>query len=77
VEKRIEVARIARLIVRRLDPREQTVLRLRYGMDDGIVKAQREVAKTMGISRSYVSRIETKAIAKLKEMLKHPGGEEP
>ncbi len=69
VEKRIEVARIGRMIMKELDGREQLVMRLRYGMDDGIVKAQREVAKQLGISRSYVSRIETKAIAKLKAKL--------
>jgi RNA polymerase sporulation-specific sigma factor len=69
VEKRIEVARIGRMIMKELDGREQMVMRLRYGMDDGIVKAQREVARQLGISRSYVSRIETKAIAKLKAKL--------
>jgi RNA polymerase sporulation-specific sigma factor len=67
VEKRIEVVRLQRLIMEELEGREQMVMRLRYGLDDGIVRAQREVAKELGISRSYVSRIETRAIEKLRE----------
>ena len=45
--------------------REKTILELRFGLDGNKPKTQNEIAKSMGISRSYVSRIETKAIEKL------------
>ena len=55
----------------RLSAREQQVLKLRYGLLDGIRKTQREISKLLGISRSYVSRIEKRALGKLqKEMEK-------
>ena len=49
-----------------LEPREQQVLRLRYGLSNRLPLTQREVAKKLGISRSYVSRIEKHAIEKLR-----------
>jgi len=52
-----------------LKSREKTILELRFGLDGQKPKTQNEIADSMGISRSYVSRIETKAIGKLaKEM---------
>lgn len=52
-----------------LGKREKKVLELRYGLLDGIRKTQREISRLLGISRSYVSRIEKKALRKLyKEM---------
>ena len=52
-----------------LKGREKTIIELRYGLTNGTNKTQREIAKMLGISRSYVSRIEKKAINKLnKEM---------
>lgn len=69
VEKRLEAGRITQLIMRELDERERMVMVLRYGLMDGVVRPQREVAKELGISRSYVSRIETRAILKLNEKL--------
>ena len=50
--------------------REKIVLELRYGLLNGASKTQREVASMLGISRSYVSRIEKKAIKKLNKELK-------
>ena len=50
-----------------LSPREAHIIRLRYGLDDRPPLTQREVAVLCGISRSYVSRIEKKALEKLKE----------
>ena len=47
-----------------LKDRERTILELRFGLDGNKPKTQNEIAKMMGISRSYVSRIETKAIRK-------------
>ncbi|HHU22235.1 MAG TPA: RNA polymerase sporulation sigma factor SigK [Clostridiales bacterium] len=49
-----------------LTPREADIVRMRYGLDDAPPKTQREVAEICGISRSYVSRIEKKALEKLK-----------
>lgn len=53
-----------------LKSRERTILELRFGLDGNKPKTQIEIAKSMGISRSYVSRIETKAISKLAKELK-------
>ena len=49
-----------------LDAREKTVIALRYGLGGNDEKTQREIAKQLNISRSYVSRIETKALKKLR-----------
>lgn len=50
-----------------LEPREREIVILRYGLGDGRCLTQREIAKMMNISRSYVSRIEKKAISKLRK----------
>jgi len=55
-----------------LDDRERQVICLRYGLDNGVPQAQREVAQTLGISRSYVSRIEKKAVEKLAQAMQKP-----
>lgn len=52
-----------------LDPRELEVLSLRYGLFGNEPKTQREVAASLQISRSYVSRIEKKALLKLRRSL--------
>ncbi len=48
-----------------LKDRERTIIEFRFGLDGNKPKTQKEIAKSMGISRSYVSRIESKAIEKL------------
>ena len=53
-----------------LKEREKTIIELRFGLTGKKPKTQKEIAKMMGISRSYVSRIETKAIEKLAQDLK-------
>lgn len=56
----------------RLSRREKMVLELRYGLLGGIRRTQREISKLLGISRSYVSRIEKRALSKLsREMAIH------
>ena len=50
-----------------LSPRERLVLKMRYGLYNEEEYTQREIAKRLGISRSYVSRIEKSAIEKLRE----------
>ena len=52
-----------------LDPREAEIIRLRYGLGGGKPLTQREVAARSGISRSYVSRIEKKALEKLRKAM--------
>ena len=52
-----------------LTPQERQVIVLRYGLGGGVPKRQREVALLTGISRSYVSRIEKRALGKLKAAL--------
>ena len=53
-----------------LKEREKTIIELRFGLGGHKPKTQNEIAKMMGISRSYVSRIETKAIGKLAKEIK-------
>ncbi len=53
-----------------LKDRERSILELRFGLDGHKPKTQIEIAEQMGISRSYVSRIETKAIHKLSKEIK-------
>lgn len=50
-----------------LSPREKEIIILRYGLGKNNIYTQREIAKKLHISRSYVSRIEKKALCKLKE----------
>jgi RNA polymerase sporulation-specific sigma factor len=52
-----------------LTRRERTVIELRYGLWSGVKKTQREIARLLGISRSYVSRIEKRAVGRLTEEL--------
>ncbi len=62
------------IIVKRcLSQREYTVIRLRYGLEGATPLPQREVARLLKISRSYISRIEKKAIEKIKEEIKKAG----
>lgn len=68
-ETSIESTRALRLMDRVLEPREAEVVRLRYGLADGEPWPQHRVAQRLGISRSYVSRIEKRALAKLREAL--------
>lgn len=57
-----------------LSPREREVLTKRYGLDNTDEITQKEIAKKLGISRSYVSRIEKRAITKiLREFIKKEG----
>ena len=60
--------------INRLSAREQTIIRMRFGLNDakGEEKTQKEVADILGISQSYISRLEKKIMQRLKkEMLKY------
>lgn len=59
--------KLSGMIDKVLLPREKEILFLRYGIWSGNEMTQREIGKQLGISRSYVSRIEKKALAKLRK----------
>lgn len=65
VELSIQIKKLYQYIEDELDEREKTVINYRYGINGVPVKPQREIAKMLKISRSYVSRIEKKATKKL------------
>ena len=69
VDTKIKIKKMYNKIKEILKDREKTILELRFGLKGEKPKTQKEIAKMMGISRSYVSRIETKAIEKLAEEL--------
>lgn len=69
VEKNIQREKFVSLLKGLLNVREYTIICMRYGLDDGVPMPQREVAKKLGISRSYVSRIEKRAIEKARDGL--------
>ena len=69
VYKDIEAAEERRVIndaVSKLSKREQTIIRLRFGLDGGDEMTQKEVADMLGISQSYISRLEKKIMNRLK-----------
>lgn len=63
-------ALVRRLVAERLTEREADVIRRRYGLEGRVPQTQRQVAAAYKISRSYVSRIEKKALGKLEEALR-------
>ncbi len=65
VELKIQTKKLYQKMEAILKKREKLVIELRYGLSTGISKTQREIADMLGISRSYVSRIEKRAIEKL------------
>lgn len=73
VAKQMEIRRDVDLVKKHLDEvldeREADIIKKRYGLFGEREMTQREIADSMGISRSYVSRIEKKALDKLKSML--------
>ena len=69
VHLKLQIKNLNRAINRVLKDREKVIIELRYGLIDGTCKTQREIAALLGISRSYVSRIETRALAKLNKAL--------
>ena len=65
VNLKMQMSRLYEVIRRVLHGREKTVIELRYGLTDVDEMTQREIASMLEISRSYVSRIEKKALGKL------------
>lgn len=65
VDIKIKIKKLYDKMKEVLKDREKTIIEFRFGLDGSKPKTQKEIAKSMGISRSYVSRIESKAIEKL------------
>ena len=70
ISNRQRITQVHWAVKERLDERERQVIVLRYGLGGRNPQRQREVANILGISRSYVSRIEKKALEKLQQALK-------
>ena len=68
LEDEVEITLLAKAIGK-LSPREQTIIRLRFGLgkDNGMEKTQKEVADLLGISQSYISRLEKRIMKRLKK----------
>ena len=66
VSTRETVRQLRRVMDTCLTPQERQVITMRFGLDGEKPKRQREVAKVCGISRSYISRIEKRALEKLR-----------
>lgn len=69
MQTREEMERLRELLPRVLEPREEEIIRLRYGLNGEEELTQREIGEKLSISRSYISRIEKKALEKLKYAL--------
>lgn len=67
LETKLYTKKLGKLIGEVLTEREKTVIVLRYGLNGRTPMTQREIAKLLNISRSYVSRIETKALKSLRK----------
>ena len=70
VELKMKISKLYEKIEQILTERENEIIKLRYGLTPHGYKTQREIAQKLNISRSYVSRIEKKALKKLKKELK-------
>ncbi len=76
VIRRVTLEKV-RAVLGSLPPRERLVLEMRYGIADGTQHPQHEIAKLLGISRSYVSRVETRAVKMLREAVGEDGAARP
>ena len=69
VSTREDIKKLLAALDTQLTPQEKQVILLRYGLGGNPPQRQRQVAQTIGVSRSYVSRIEKRALEKLKDIL--------
>ena len=74
--RRESILQVRKTVDAVLSGREAEIIRLRYGLSGQPPMPQREVAEKIGISRSYVSRIEKKALERLRKSLESPKEEE-
>ncbi len=68
IDLKIKSEKVRKFVESLPDKRERYIIIKRYGLDSKEPKTQKEIAKQLGISRSYVSRIEKKALEKLRDM---------
>lgn len=71
VENKIMMQKIRNIMETKLTDREQTIIKLRYGIDCEKALTQKEVASLLGISRSYISRIENKTLKTIREQIEN------
>ncbi len=71
IDLKMKVKKLYKKIEEVLQDREKMIIELRFGLNGKETKTQNQIAKELGISRSYVSRIETKAINKLSKEMKN------
>lgn len=69
IDKKIQINKALNFIKNNLDDREKEILIMRYGLGNTEAYTQREVANKLGISRSYVSRIEKSSLEKINKYL--------
>ena len=69
LDLKLKSQRVREIVEERLEPREKEIIVLRYGLNGRKAVTQRETAELLGISRSYVSRIEKAALEKLSKHL--------
>ena len=70
VEREISSEKAKKCVMNELSPRERKIITLRYGLGGKKPMTQREIAESLKISRSYVSRIEKCALEKLKDAMR-------
>ena len=68
LDARMKYRRALDYVTREMDPRERRIIVMRYGLDGRKPSTQRETAEKLGISRSYVSRLEKAALEKLRKL---------
>ena len=69
IDTKLKIQRLREVFDSTLDSRETQIINMRYGLNGETELTQREIAKKLGISRSYVSRIETAALNKLRKKI--------
>ncbi len=67
LDRKLNTQKLGKFICEELTEREKTIIVLRYGLNGSEPMTQKNIAKLLGISRSYVSRIETKALKQLRK----------
>jgi RNA polymerase sporulation-specific sigma factor len=71
IDEKWKIAKALRYIEKELTERERQIIVMRYGLNNRVAITQRETAARLGISRSYVSRIEKNVLSRLHDHLEH------
>ncbi|MBC7347564.1 MAG: sigma-70 family RNA polymerase sigma factor, partial [Clostridia bacterium] len=66
IEEEVE-KKLLHAAIKKLSPREKKIMEFRFGLIDGVEKTQKEVADMLGISQSYISRLEKRIIKRLRK----------